>query len=210
MTRPTRTAGLVAACDDPQLLNFPLWPRQRELLANVERHRLNVWAAGRRIGKTSCAALTLTWDATLRPHPRKYLRPGERRYCVGVATNLRQARLLIDAARTVVKQSPLLASMLQDESDDELVFPDATVTAFPATARGVRGWAVSSLVFDEMAHQLDTDGNQAAEPLWRALVPSTAQFGSEARIVACSTPLGLEGCFMSCIRRRSVASWRTR
>jgi hypothetical protein len=62
------SAGLVAACDDKQLLNFPLWPKQRELLHAAERTRTNVWSLGRRSGKTSCAALLLVWDATLRPH----------------------------------------------------------------------------------------------------------------------------------------------
>ena len=45
--------GLLAACDDPQLFNFPLWPKQREILSDVEQTRLNVWALGRRSGKTT-------------------------------------------------------------------------------------------------------------------------------------------------------------
>jgi hypothetical protein len=134
-------------------------------------------------------------DAALRPQLAKYLRPGERRYCVGIATNLRQSRLLLDAARVIVRASPLLSSLLQGETDEELHFPGATIIALPATARGIRGLAVSSVVFDEMAHMLDADSNQAAEPLWRALVPATAQFGDESRIVACSTPWGTGGVF---------------
>jgi hypothetical protein len=187
--------GLVAACDHARLLNFALWPKQRDLLTAVEQHRINVWAAGRRSGKSTCAALTLVWDATMRPQLAQHLRPGERRYCVGIATNLRQSRLLLDAARAIVRASPLLSSLLESETEDELHFPGATIIALPATARGIRGFAVSSIVFDEMAHMLDADSNQAAEPLWRALVPATAQFGEESRIVACSTPWGTSGLF---------------
>jgi hypothetical protein len=53
------------------------------------------------------------------------------------------------------------------------------------------------LLFDEAAHMLDTEGNQAAEPLWRSLVPSTAQFGPLARIIVASTPFGQDGLFAS-------------
>ncbi len=188
-------SGLVAACDDRRLIGVDLWPVQRRLLEGVERHRLNVWACGRRSGKTTAAAAVLVWDACLRDL-RDRLRPGERRFAVGVATNQRQARLLLEAARTIVTGSPLLRGLLAEESDDELRFTTgATIVAFPATARGVRGWAVSSLVFDELAHMLDADSNQAAEPLWRALLPATAQFGDASRVVAASTPYGEGGLF---------------
>ena len=41
--------GLVGACDDRRVLGFPLWPKQREIIASVEAGpRLHVWALGRR------------------------------------------------------------------------------------------------------------------------------------------------------------------
>ena len=42
---------------------------------------------------------------------------------------------------------------------------------------------------------LDSDGNQAAEPLFRALTPSMLQFGADARVVVSSTPFGEGGFF---------------
>jgi phage terminase large subunit-like protein len=65
----------------------------------------------------------------------------------------------------------------------------------------VRGWPISSLLFDEAAHMLDTDGNSAAEPLWRALLPSTSQFGDQARIILSSTPYGQDGLFAEMYQR---------
>jgi phage terminase large subunit-like protein len=50
---------------------------------------------------------------------------------------------------------------------------------------------------------LDTEGNQAAEPLWRALLPSTAQFGDKARIILSSTPYGQDGLFAEMYQRAS-------
>jgi hypothetical protein len=92
-------SGLLDAADDDRLFGFDLWPRQRDLVAAVERGpRLHVWALGRRSGKTTIAALVMLWDALLRQELNDRVRPGERRYSVGVATNLRQARLLVRAA----------------------------------------------------------------------------------------------------------------
>ena len=58
-----RQVGLIAVCDDPQLFDFELWPRQRELLEAIEGGlRLHIWALGRRSGKTTLAALARPSD----------------------------------------------------------------------------------------------------------------------------------------------------
>jgi hypothetical protein len=96
--RVSSAVGLVEACDDSRLFAFPLWARQRELLASVEAGpRLHVWALGRRSAKTTSAALVGLWDTLLRPELEGMVRPGERRHSVAVATNLRQARLFVRA-----------------------------------------------------------------------------------------------------------------
>jgi hypothetical protein len=189
--------GLVEACDDPRLFGFPLWPRQRELLASVDRGpRLQVLALGRRASKTTCMALVGLHACLLRPELLERVRPGERAYAVGVATNLRQSRLMVAAALSVVEASPLLAGMVESASDDELRFTNGTaLTAFPCTARGGRGWPIFTLLLDEYAHFVDSEGNSAAESVWRALVPSTAQFAELARVVVGSTPYGSAGAF---------------
>ncbi len=130
-TRPG--SGLLEACDDSRLFGFALWPKQRELLAAVESGpRLHVWALGRRSGKTTMAALAMLWDALLRPELDAHVRRGERRYAVGVATNLRQARLLVRAALSIVKGSPLLAGLIDGATEDEILFRNGTaITAFP-------------------------------------------------------------------------------
>jgi hypothetical protein len=130
--------GLLAACDDPALFGFPLWPRQRDLLAAVEAGpRLQVWALGRRSGKTTLAALAALWDCLLRPELDALVRPGERRHAVAAATNMRQARLFVAAARSVVEASPLLAEMVEGSTEDEITFVNGTaVSAFPCSVAG--------------------------------------------------------------------------
>jgi hypothetical protein len=189
--------GLLEACERPDLLNFPMWKTQRELLRQVDKGpRGHVWALGRRSGKTTMAALVGLWDCLLRPELDGLVRPGERRYSVCVATNLRQARLYVSAARSIVEAAPLLAHHLVSATDDELAFANHTVlAAFPCTSRGARGWPISSLLLDEAAHHVDTEGNQAGPTVWQALYPSTAQFGDRARIIVSSTPYGQDGFF---------------
>jgi hypothetical protein len=199
-----RRVGLVEACEDARLFNFPLWPRQREILASIEEGpRVHVLALGRRSGKTTMAALVGLWDATLRPELAARVRPGERRHVVAVATSHRQSRLVIQAARSIVEGSPLLGPLMESATEDELHFSTgASLSAFPCTSRGGRGWAISTLIMDEAAHFLSTDGsNIAAEEVWRALVPGTVQFGPEARIVMASTPWGTDGLFAETFQR---------
>ena len=114
---------------------------------------------------------------------------------VGVATNQSQARLFVNSARSVVERSPLLAPLIVGSNEDSISFelPSGASTelrAFPCNSRGGRGWPISFLCMDEAAHHLsETDGWQAAERVFAALVPATAQFGNAARVVVASTPL---------------------
>lgn len=203
MRQRARSSGLLAACDDPNLIAFPLWPRQRELLAAVAAGpRLHVLALGRRSGKTTLAALLAVHDCLFRPHLATYLRPGEKRYSVAVATSRKQAGIFLDAARVIVEGSPVLARLVAEIREDEIEFANRTVIrALPATARGVRGLPCSSILFDEAAHMLDLDGNASAEPMWRSLAPSLSQFGEHGRAIVASTPFGSSGWFAELFER---------
>jgi Terminase large subunit, T4likevirus-type, N-terminal len=201
-----RAVSLLDACDEAPLFNFQLWPRQRALLEAVERGpRLHVWALGRRSGKTTLAAIVGLWTCLFRPDIAAKVRPGERFYAVAVGTNIRQARLFVSAARSIVEASPLLAKQVESSSDDELVFKTGGVlTAFPCSSRGGRGWPIAALLLDEAAFFIsETEGYQTADRVFEALVPSTAQFGSAARIILASTPYGTDGLFAETWTRAS-------
>jgi Terminase large subunit, T4likevirus-type, N-terminal len=196
-------AGLLDACDDPQLLGaVKLWPRQRLLCEAIdEGARLSAWRLGRRSGKTTLGALIGVWDATLRPHVDRHLRPGEKRYAVSVATSERQARIFIRQALAIVERSPMLSRLVQRVSDDEIEFERVILRALPATARGVRGLPTSSIFVDEAAHMLDLDGDSSAGPMFRSLVPGSYQFADDAVIVVSSTPLDASGWFYDVVQQ---------
>lgn len=195
---------LLKAADDPQLLGgaMQLWPRQRMVLEAIEKGpRIHVLALGRRSGKsTMCGQLGLH-SCLLRPDLDAMMRPGEPRYVVAVATNQRQARLIVNAARTILETSPLLSPFLVGDTADELQFelPGGARTvfaAFPCNSRGGRGWPISTLILDEAAHFLsETEGPAVADRVLAALVPATAQFGDAARVIVSSTPWGTSGMF---------------
>ncbi|MBA2361426.1 MAG: hypothetical protein H0V79_10945 [Actinobacteria bacterium] len=200
------TSGLVEACDNRRLLGFPLWPRQREILAAIEDGpRLHVLALGRRSGKTTMAALVGLWDCLLRPALDEKVRPGERRHVVCVATNLRQARLFVAAARSIVERSPLLSKLIEQATEDEILFRNGTaLSAFPCSSRGARGWPISTVLLDEAAHFIsDTEGPAVAERVFASLVPSTAQFGDAAVVLLASTPYGSDGLFAQLFQQAS-------
>jgi Terminase large subunit, T4likevirus-type, N-terminal len=204
---PWSAVSLLAACEDSALFGFPLWPRQRELLSAIERGpRLHVWALGRRSGKTTLAALVALWDCLLRPELGERVRPGERRHAVAVATNLRQARLFVRAALSVVERSPILGGLVEAVTEDEILFRNSTaISAFPCTSRGARGWPISSLLMDEAAFFIsETEGPQVAQRVFGSLAPSTAQFGDLARIVVSSTPWGSDGFFAETWQRAAA------
>ena len=202
--------GLLAACADRELFGFEPWPRQRRLLAAVEAGpRVQVWALGRRSGKSTMAGVCALHSCLFRPDLDAMVRPGELRYAVAVATNLAQARLIVRAARSIVERSPLLAPLVTGGDVDGIEFelPSGARTAlraFPCNSRGGRGWPVSTLILDEAAHFLsETEGDQTAERVWSALVPSTAQFGGAARIIVSSTPWG-DGLFARLFQQAST------
>jgi hypothetical protein len=133
------------------------------------------------------------------------VRPGERRHAVAVATNLRQARLFVRAALSVVERSPILAGLVEAVTEDEILFRNSTaLSAFPCTSRGARGWPISTLLLDEAAWHVDTDGNSAAERVFSSLVPATAQFAGEARVIVSSTVWGDSG-FFADLHQRAAA-----
>ena len=116
-------------------------------------------------------------------------------------TNIAQARLLVRAARSVVENSPGLSGLIDGATDNEIRFklPSGARTAliaFPCSSRGGRGYPISTLILDEAAHFHDnTEGHQAADRVFSALTPATAQFGNLARVIVSSTPFGSDNLF---------------
>jgi hypothetical protein len=185
---------------DPNLLNTPLWDKQAEILEEfwTGNYTLAVWALGRRSGKTLMAAVTATYAATmLADEYKRHLRPGEKFFIVSVANTIDQARIALQSVKDLIVASPILKALIVRDTTDTLELSNGAVfKALPASSRSGRGMACPVVIFDELAHALDTEaGNAAGDSLYAALSPSVAQFGKLGKILLLSSPWIQQGVF---------------
>ena len=177
------------------VLGVSLHPRQKEALRGLAAHQLSLLCLGRRSGKTLVACIWAVYDAVVRDLS-EHVRPGEPRYVVVVATASDQARRAFQVVRSFF-DLPLLSPLVARDTNEELhLTTGVVIKCLPCSARSTRGLAISTVIFDELAHFIDTEnGYQAGEQVYRALAPSVAQFGDAGRIVCLSTPRGQRGIF---------------
>jgi hypothetical protein len=211
---PAEPITLIEAVASKRLLgSFVPRPAQRELLGAVDSGpRVQVVRWGRRGGKTAAASVAMVANATLRPDLDERMPGSEIRYVLAIATRSDQATLLIDYARELVKASPVLRPMLTSDASDELAFAlpgghRSVIKAMPCSARGSRGWTVSMLVADELAHFVDSEGNASADAVLKATLPSLATFGDDARALLISTPSGDGGAFHTYSVNAASGAW---
>src|SRR5262245_21284047 len=157
---------------------------------------------GRRSSKTTLAALLGVYNAVVEDY-RGFLRPGERRYILTVATSERQSAICLDMMRQFVLNAPTLAPLLLSDADGELTLSTgAVLRSMACNARSIRGLPVTMLILDELAWFIsETEGPQAGTRVFQALSPSVAQFGSRGHILCTSTPNGRSGIFWQLIER---------
>lgn len=200
--------GLVEACDDPNLFDFPLWPGQRGLLEAFESAYdqgdwLAVWNIGRRSGKSTLAAVVALWSCLLRPDLDGMAGIAGQSQAVVISPSEKQARLLVKMARDLVQRSPLLGPLLERDTASELDFVNGTrLSAFPASARNIRGWPFRCLILDEASSFFDNDSGaeHQIDEVFGAALPSTAQFQGRAPVIVASTPKGDANWFAAQVR----------
>lgn len=197
---------------DLGLLNTPLWPKQAQILEEFwqGKYAIAVWALGRRSGKTLMASVTASYAACmLADEYKKHLRPGERFYIVSVANTIDQAKIALQGVKDLINGSPILKPLIERETTDTLELSNGAVfKALPASSRSGRGMACPLLIFDEIAHAVDTEGgNAAGGSLYQALSPSVAQFGSLGKILLLSSPWIQQGIFWETFKQASSGNF---
>lgn len=182
-------------------LGVELYDGQRALLDRCIASGRRRWllALGRRSGKDLMAAVLSIHDAVLGDYSG-LLRLGEERFIVVVATRQDQARSFVRVVRELLDHAPdqSLRALVEDTgSADEVRFRSGvTIVAMPCSSRATRGLAVSTLILNEAAHMSTAEeGWQAGRAVYRALVPSTVQFGDKALVIVMSSPLWASGIF---------------
>lgn len=181
------------------ILGVDLYPKQKEILLEIWQPGKThlVLPLGRRSGKTSIGAISAVYAAIVfrdRYFAKLGLRSTFNILCI--ANNEKQAKVALGMIRDFIERSPLLQPLIKRQAMETLELSNGAIfTASPASSRGIRGQASPLIIFDELAHSLDTSGNAAGEQLYQAVAPGAAQFGEDAKILMLSTPWIQSGIF---------------
>jgi len=146
-----------------------------------------IWVAGaRRLGKGAIASLiavhtSMTFDK------QHLLRPGERALVLCLATDISQAKIILNYVRALVMGVPMLASMVTRETQIGFELDNGVdVEVSAANFRGVRGRAIALVILDEVAFFTSDNSANPDTELYRALLPGCATL--DGKIVGISSP----------------------
>ena len=221
MTRPRRTVTILDAAADKNL--FAPWFKDRETwrawfsflsalfalpmtpeqLALYQRHTgratpptqaaSEAWlVCGRRAGKSFVLALVAVFLACFHDY-RRYLAPGERGTVMVIATDRRQARVIMRYIRALLTQVPMLARMVEREARGGFDLTNRiSVEVGTAFYKSVRGYTIVAALCDEMAFWPTDDSAQPDYEILDALRPGMATIPN-AMLLCASSPYARRG-----------------
>jgi hypothetical protein len=158
-------------------------------------------AVGRRGGKSMILALIAAYLAVFRDW-RSFLAPGERGTIKVMACDRRQARVIHRYCRALLQEVPVLAALVTDVNDDEIVLTNRVVIEIQtASFRAVRGYTVIAALCDEIAfwRSDEASANPDAEII-AAIRPAMATIPG-AVFLAASSPYAKRGELWNNFRR---------
>jgi hypothetical protein len=155
---------------------------------------------GRRGGKSFAMALIAVFLAAFRDW-RKYLSPGERAIVLLVAADREQAKILHRYCQGILNP-PILQSHVLNVTTGEIELKGGvTIEVVTRSYRTVRGRSVCVAVLDELAFWRDDDSANPDAEVLNAIRASMATFGSDAMVIAGSSPYAKRGVLWDAFRR---------
>jgi hypothetical protein len=131
----------------------------------------------------------------------KYLSPGERSIVLLVAADREQAKILHRYCRGILS-APILQSSVWNVTASEIELKGgATIEVVTRSYRTVRGRSVCVAVLDELAFWRDDDSANPDAEVLNAIRASMATFGSDAMVIAGSSPYARRGVLWEAFRR---------
>jgi phage terminase large subunit-like protein len=147
---------------------------------------------GRRGGKSFAKALIAVYLAVFRDW-RKYLSSGERAIVLLVAADREQAKILHRYCQGILS-APILQSLVLNVTASEIELKGGvTIEVVTRSYRTVRGRSVCVAVLDELAFWRDDDSANPDSEVLNAVRASMATFGSDAMVIAGSSPYAKRG-----------------
>jgi hypothetical protein len=150
------------------------------------------FVVGRRGGKSFIVALIAVFLACFRDY-REHLGPGERGVIMVIATDRKQARVIMRYVTAMVRSVPMLEMMiLRQDAESVDLNNHVTIEITTASYRTIRGYTVLTCVFDEIAFWRSEDSANPAEEIYAAVQPATATVPG-AMILGLSSPYKKSG-----------------
>lgn len=190
------------------LFALPLDDAERAIFANCTARSVppadpckEAWlACGRRGGKSFIMALTAVYLATFRDY-RPYLAPGERATVMLIATDRKQARVLVRYIGALLRDVPMLALMLERETAESFDLTNrVTIEVATASYRSIRGYTLAAAILDEIAFWPTDDAAEPDRAILDALRPAMATLPG-AVLLAASSPYARRGALYDAHRR---------
>jgi hypothetical protein len=160
-----------------------------------------VWLiCGRRAGKSFVLALIAVYLATFYDY-RKYLAPGERATVLCFGANAKQARIIFRYIRAMLTNIPMLAKLVERETQTSFDLIDQTTIEIQASSfKTVRGYSIVAALADEIAFWPCEDSARPDYEVLNALRPAMATIPN-AMLLCASSPYARRGALWDAYRK---------
>jgi len=179
---------------------FTLSPNQELVMKTIGDYMETVVIAGSKSAKSTMSAGCSLWGIyrmlqIKNAHKHYGLTPGMKLYAMNIAP---QEDLALNMVLAMIKglayNSEYLSQYIENEKREELHFTGGIVArAQGSSSRAGRGYAIFSLILDEVCSFIDTKGHMSGTEVLNAYTPRLAPFGTDGRLIAISTPQGRSG-----------------
>ena len=190
------------------LFALPLQEADRVLFASLTGRQTppaqpvqEAWlVCGRRGGKSFVVALIAVFLACFKDY-RPYLGPGERGVLMIIATDRKQARVIMRYILALIEQVPMLKHMVVRQDSESLDLDNmVSIEITTASYRTIRGYTVVAALCDEIAFWRSEESANPAEEILAALRPAMATIPG-ALLLGLSSPYKRSGPLYNAYKR---------
>lgn len=155
---------------------------------------------GRRGGKSFIVALIAVFLACFKDY-RPSLGPGERGVLMVIATDRKQARVIMRYVLALIEQVPMLKHMVTRHDSESLDLDNmVSIEITTASYRTIRGYTVISALCDEISFWRSEDSANPAEEILGALRPAMSTIPG-ALLIGLGTPYKRSGPLYDCYKK---------
>jgi hypothetical protein len=155
---------------------------------------------GRRAGKSLMLAMCAVFLATFFDY-RKYFAPGERGTVLIIATNGKQARVILRYVRALLTHVPMLSQLKERETTESFDLNNSTtIEVHTASFKTTRGYTIVAALCDEIAFWPTDDAAAPDYEVLNALRPGMATI-PRAMLLCASSPYARRGALWDAYRK---------